>query len=68
MLGFNVYREVNGTRVRANSKLIAGKGRGLYSFLDRRAPKGKTVRYWIQAVNLDGSRSWHGPARVSQSR
>ena len=64
MLGFNVYREVNGKRTRVNTKLIAGKGRGLYSFLDRKAPKGKSVRYWIQAVNLDGSRSWYGPARV----
>lgn len=68
MLGFNVYREVNGKRVRVNSRLIAGKGRGLYSFLDRRAPKGKIVRYWVQAVNLDGSRRWHGPARVTQRR
>ena len=67
MLGFNVYREVNGKRTRVNAKLIAGKGRGLYSFLDRRAPKGKSVRYWIQAVNLDGSRSWYGPARVLRS-
>jgi len=67
MLGFNVYREVNGKRVRANSKLIAGKGHGLYSFLDRKAPKGTTVRYWIQAVNLDGSRRWYGPAGSSQA-
>ena len=66
-LGFHVYREVNGKRVRVNSKLIAGKGRGLYSFLDRKAPKGKTVRYWVQAVHLDGSRSWYGPARVLRS-
>ena len=66
-LGFNVYREVNGKRVRVNSKLIAGKGRGLYTFLDRRAPKGKTVRYWVQAVNLDGSRSWYGPARIART-
>jgi len=67
MLGFNVYRQVNGRRVRANPKLIPGKGRGLYSFLDRKAPKSKTVRYWIQAVNVDGSRSWYGPARVLRS-
>ena len=67
-LGFNVWREVNGKRVRANAKLIAGKGRGIYSFLDRRATKGNAVRYWIQAVNLDGSRRWHGPARVSPRR
>ncbi len=64
MLGFNVYREVNGKRVRVNSRLIAAKGRGSYSFLDRRAPKGRTVRYWVQVVNLDGSRSWYGPARA----
>jgi len=67
MLGFNVYREVKGKRVRANSKLIAGKGRGLYSFLDRKAPKAKSVRYWIQVVNLDTSRSWYGPARIART-
>ncbi|MBA3366123.1 MAG: hypothetical protein H0U03_10120 [Actinobacteria bacterium] len=65
-LGFHVYREVNGKRVRVNSKLIAGKGRGLYTFLDRKAPKGKLVRYWIQVVNVDGSRTWYGPARVTK--
>ncbi len=64
LLGFNVYREVNGTRTRLNRRLIAGKGAGVYSFVDRRAPKGKTVRFWVQVVNLDGSRSWYGPARV----
>lgn len=66
-LGFNVYREVNGKRTRVNRFLIAGRGRGLYSFLDRKAPKGKSVRYWIQAVNLDGSRTWHGPVRIRSS-
>ena len=65
-LGFHVYREVNGKRVRANAKLVAAKGRGSYSFLDRRAPRGKAVRYWIQEVALDGTRSWHGPAAVGR--
>ena len=63
-LGFHVYRQVNGKRVRVNGTLIAAKGRAGYSFLDRKAPKGKSVRYWVQVVNLDGTRSWHGPARV----
>ena len=64
-LGFHVYRQVNGKRVRANRTLIAAKGSGGYSFRDRRAPKGKSItRYWIQEVALDGSRSWHGPVRV----
>ena len=66
-LGFNVYRQVNGKRVRVNTKLIAASGRGSYSFLDRKAPKGKTVRYGIQAVNADGSRIWYGPTRVSRA-
>jgi hypothetical protein len=63
-LGFNVYREVKGTRVRVNARLIRASARGLYSFLDRKAPRGKHARYWIQVVALDGSRQWHGPARL----
>jgi len=67
-LGFNVYREVSGRRVRVNARLIAAqnssRGRA-YSFLDRSAPRMKPARYWIQVVNLDGSRTWHGPAGVS---
>jgi len=63
-LGYRVYREVNGRRVRVNGKLIAAKGRGSYAFLDRKAPRAKSVRYWIQVVDTDGSRSWYGPARV----
>jgi len=66
LLGYNVYRQVNGKRTRVNRSLIAAKERGLYSFLDRRAAKGKVVRYWIQVVNLDGSRTWYGPARVTK--
>ena len=66
LLGFNVYGTVNGKRVRVNQRLIRTHGRGAYSFLDRKPAK--AARYWIQAVNLDGSRSWHGPARVIGSR
>ena len=66
-IGFNVYREVNGRRVRVNAKLIASKGRGSYSFLDRRAPRGKAIRYWIQEVAIDGTRRWYGPARVART-
>ena len=67
-LGFHVYREVNGRRVRISSRLIVAKGSGSYSFLDRRAPKGTSVRYWIQEVAVDGSRIWYGPARVPRAR
>jgi hypothetical protein len=65
-LGFNVYRAVQGRRVRVNARLIPARGAGAYSFLDRRAPHAKALRYWIQLVNLDGSRSWYGPARVAR--
>lgn len=64
-LGFNVYRATQGRKVRANARLIPATRRGSYSFVDRRAPRSKTLRYWIQVVNLDGSRSWYGPARVT---
>ncbi len=64
-LGFSVYREVNSKRVRVNTKLIATKGAGSYSYLDRRTPGSKVASLWIQVVNLDGSRQWHGPARVA---
>jgi hypothetical protein len=63
-LGFNVFREVNGRRVRVNARLIASKGRGAYSFLDRRAPRGKALRYWVQEIEVDGTKSWYGPIRV----
>lgn len=66
VLGFHVYREQNGRRTRASERLIPAKsgfGRK-YSYLDRRAPAAARVRYWIQAVNFDGSRRWYGPARA----
>lgn len=64
-LGFNVYREVNHRRVRLNRRLIATRGASTtYSFLDRRAPRGKAIRYWVQEVAGDGSRTWHGPTRT----
>jgi len=66
LLGFNVYREAHAKRTRINRRLIAAAGRGRYSFLDRKAPTRPSVRYWIQTVNLDGSRTWYGPARVTR--
>jgi hypothetical protein len=64
-IGFNVFRERAGARIRASQKLIPASGRvsgGSYSWLDRRP--GKTSRYWLQSVGSDGSRSWYGPVRV----
>ena len=59
VLGYDVYREVNGARTRVTKSLIAANARGSYTFVDRRAPLRRAVRYWVQAVRLDGSRSWH---------
>lgn len=62
VLGFNVYRAVGAKRVRVNATLISARGRGTYSFLDRKAVR--SARYYVQAVALDGARSWYGPGRV----
>jgi hypothetical protein len=78
-LGFHVYREVDGKRVRLTSSMIAGSalltgpgaslsvGRS-YSWWD---PTGTEAdRYWLQDVDLNGQRTWHGvvtPTVVSQS-
>jgi 3D (Asp-Asp-Asp) domain-containing protein len=62
-LGFNVYRQRGGQRVRLNRNLIPAASTVTghrYSFLDRRPLR--SSRYWIQAVGTDGSRSWYGPA------
>ena len=66
-LGFRVYREVNGRRVRVTPRLIPAIGRRSYSFLDRNAAQQRSARYWIQVVGVDGSTNWYGPARVSRS-
>jgi hypothetical protein len=67
VLGFNVYRQAVGKRVRVNVHLIPAEiavtGRR-YSFLDRRPPAHGAIRYWIEAVNTDGSRNWRGPVPV----
>jgi endonuclease/exonuclease/phosphatase family metal-dependent hydrolase len=74
-LGFNVYREVSGTRTRitpqivAGSALIAGPGTTLtagrsYSWWDV-APQGKQdVRYWLEEVDLKGNSLMHGPVTI----
>jgi hypothetical protein len=71
-LGFNVYRQRGGRRVRLNRRLIPALGSshggvrgGLYSFVDRQAPKRQSLRYWLQDVDTSGHRTWHGPVRVA---
>lgn len=67
VLGFHVFRQVRGAqRVRVDRRLIAARGRGGYSFVDGRAPSGKSVRYWLQVVDVDGARTWYGPANIAR--
>jgi uncharacterized repeat protein (TIGR01451 family) len=73
-LGFNLYREQNGNRVRVNSSLIAGSAllmRGAlprhagrsYAWIDPSAtmPGGS---YWLEDVDVNGTRALHGPVRI----
>src|ERR1039457_5273712 len=70
-LGFNVYREENGQRVQLNPSLIAGSalvfhdslpqhGAKTYFWLDGSASAGNNL-YWLEDVDLDGTRTLNGP-------
>jgi hypothetical protein len=66
LLGFNVYRQQSRTLTKLNATLIPGvfggttNGHG-YSWSDRRAPRGTTA-YRLQAVGLNGKRTWAAAA------
>jgi hypothetical protein len=65
LLGFNVYRETDGRRLRLNPRLISSTAAGAYRYLDRSAPRGaRVLRYWLRALSLDGSGTWFGPVSV----
>jgi hypothetical protein len=66
-LGFNVYREEHGRRVRLNrvqvpAASLRGRTSGAYSWLDRVPAGKKAARYWLQAIAIGGARTWYGPA------
>ena len=69
-LGFRVYRETAGERelitprILAGSAFAVGKDRPLpsgrsYAWIDRE-PAGD-ARYWLEDIDLDGSKPWTGP-------
>lgn len=60
-LGYVVYRESAGKRVRLNRALIRASGAGVYRWLDRSPVR--AGRYWLRAVSLDGAK-WFGPVRA----
>jgi uncharacterized repeat protein (TIGR01451 family) len=74
-LGFNVYRERNGNRVRMNSSIIAGSALLMsgalpqhsgksYAWIDASAPVPGTS-YWLEDIDVNGTRTLHGPVSVS---
>ncbi|HWO01130.1 MAG TPA: C25 family cysteine peptidase [Blastocatellia bacterium] len=76
-LGFNVYRDEGGKRIRLNSKTIAGSallaGPGVklgagnsYAWSDN-LPAGKNSQYWLEDLGLDGQSTWHGPFGADRS-
>ncbi|HEX6641403.1 MAG TPA: C25 family cysteine peptidase [Thermoanaerobaculia bacterium] len=67
-IGFNIYREAGAARVKVNHSLIAGStliaGTEVpagfsYRWTDRRPVPGAI--YWIESIDLDGTRKMHGP-------
>jgi hypothetical protein len=69
-LGFNIFREENGNRVRVNHQLIAGSallmgpstrlGAG-YSYTWKDSAANRNAVYWLEDVDLKGGSTWHGP-------
>lgn len=69
-LGFNVYRESNGSRLRLNTSLIAGSAlktgtirakAGSYAWWDDTAGAASGGRYWLEEIDLQGMVTLYGP-------
>jgi hypothetical protein len=71
-LGFNIYRDENGSRVRVTPDLVAGSalfvgartvlGAGrAYVWRDTQGQAGPGAQYWLEEINLYGTSTWHGP-------
>lgn len=73
-LGFNVYRELNGNRVRVNSSLIAGSALLMSGALPKHSAKSYAwidpsstasgTSYWLEDVDVNGTRTMYGPISV----
>jgi uncharacterized repeat protein (TIGR01451 family) len=76
-LGFNVYRELNGNRVRMNSSLLAGSALQMtgalpkhsgktYSWIETSTPVPGTS-YWLEDIDVNGTHTMHGPISATAS-
>ncbi|HJQ27060.1 MAG TPA: C25 family cysteine peptidase [Blastocatellia bacterium] len=77
-LGFNLYRDDAGRRVPVNPQMIIGSALtvtqgtaigagGAYVWWDA-APQGKLTPYWLEAVDLNGCSTWHGPVSPTSGK
>jgi len=76
-LGFNVYATEGDQKVKLNEGLIAGSalstgdaGVGVgrsYRWVVPASRTSPSDEYWIEAVDLNGDSTWHGPVKVSGS-
>jgi len=73
-LGFNVYRDQNGERVRLNPTLVAGSALMMRGYLEKHAGRSYTwidsaatpaSTYWLEDLDLNGQRTLHGPISAS---
>ncbi|HUA16584.1 MAG TPA: C25 family cysteine peptidase [Verrucomicrobiae bacterium] len=73
-LGFNVYREVNGNRVRVNPSMIAGSALLMSGALPRHSGRSyawidpsvgtSAASYWLEDIDVNGLRTLNGPVNV----
>jgi Peptidase family C25 len=72
-LGFNLYREQNGQRVKLNSSLLAGTALlagstttltsgHVHTWWDIPSGASRSAKYWVEEVDLHGQHTWFGPA------
>jgi uncharacterized repeat protein (TIGR01451 family) len=76
-LGFNIYRELNGNRVRLNPSLIAGSALWMSGALPKHSGKSyhwidpyassAGAEYWLEDVDVNGTRAMHGPVSVEDA-
>ena len=71
-LGFNVYREENGARVKVNPSLIAGSALRMRETLEQHHgtsyawPDSKNgSAYWLEDVEINGAKTMHGPVSAA---
>jgi uncharacterized repeat protein (TIGR01451 family) len=76
-LGFNIYRDENGQRIKINPSLIAGSALLMSGALPKHSGKTYTWidtssassfgSYWLEDVDVNGTRELHGPVTPQNS-